>query len=318
MLLPALAQLLPAGEAGWLTVPDGESGAIVVRDNVGERYAKLVTAENVADLAAERDRIGWLQQYGIQVASVLDWRVNDRGACLVTRAVPGVPAHRLDPEALWQVWPAITDLVRSLHDIDVVGCPFDRSLATMMPLARSTVAENRVHVGFLPEEWKGTPPASILELLERELQERCLQERSEQVVCHGDLCLPNILIDPGNHHVTGLVDVGRLGRADPYADVALLLTNARESWPDEFAARRADDVFTTQYGIELDAGRLRFYLLLDPLTWPSSASTLRPQPPSAMSGRPPSVPGARPKTVTRADRDRRPSRAGVTVGDHYA
>ena len=97
---------------------------------------------------------------------------------------------------------------------------------------------------------------------------RVQQERDELVVCHGDLCLPNVLVDPDARRVCGLIDLGRLGRADPYADIALLLTNARETWPDERTARQADREFSDQYGIDLDAERLRFYLLLDPLTWP--------------------------------------------------
>lgn len=66
----------------------------------------------------------------------------------------------------------------------------------------------------------------------------------------------------------GLIDLGRLGVADPYADLALLRANARETWPDEVTARAADHEFSELYGIDRDAERQRFYLLLDPLTWP--------------------------------------------------
>ncbi len=68
--------------------------------------------------------------------------------------------------------------------------------------------------------------------------------------------------------VAGLIDLGRLGVVDPYADLALLLANARETWPDEVTARAADYEFSELYGIDLDAERQRFYLLLNPLTWP--------------------------------------------------
>lgn len=64
------------------------------------------------------------------------------------------------------------------------------------------------------------------------------------------------------------VDLGRLGRADPYADIALLLENARETWRDEAIASQADRDFAELYGLRLDAERRRFYLRLDPLTWP--------------------------------------------------
>jgi streptomycin 3"-kinase len=86
-------------------------------------------------------------------------------------------------------------------------------------------------------------------------------------VCHGDLCLPNILIDPVTNQVTGFIDLGRLGTADPHADIALLLATARATWTDEATARQAEYDFAQWYGTELDAERQGFYLRLDPLTW---------------------------------------------------
>lgn len=87
------------------------------------------------------------------------------------------------------------------------------------------------------------------------------------MVCHGDLCLPNVLVDPATVQVTGLIDLDRLGRADPYVDIALLLANARGTWPDETTARQADAAFAARYGIILDPDRRDFHLRLDPLTW---------------------------------------------------
>ena len=66
-----------------------------------------------------------------------------------------------------------------------------------------------------------------MEQIEAELPVRLAQERAS-VVCHGDLCLPNILVNPDIGQVTGLIDLGRLGTADPYGDIALLLATARE------------------------------------------------------------------------------------------
>ncbi len=137
----------------------------------------------------------------------------------------------------------------------------------MMRLAHATVAEDRVVVEFLPVALQGTPPAQIIEQIETELPVRLAQERAQLVVCHGDLCLPNILVDPATGQVTGLIDLGRLGTADPYGDIALLLATARETWTDDVMARRADQEFAEIYGTELDPERQDFYLRLDPLTW---------------------------------------------------
>lgn len=134
-------------------------------------------------------------------------------------------------------------------------------------MAEATVSEDRVAVEFLPVALQRTPPRRILERIKAELPIRLAQERSGIVVCHGDLCLPNILVDPATGQVQGLIDLGRLGKADPYGDIALLISTARETWSDEAMARRAEDEFSKVYGAELDTDRLDFYLRLDPLTW---------------------------------------------------
>jgi streptomycin 3"-kinase len=137
----------------------------------------------------------------------------------------------------------------------------------MMPLARATVAEGRVMVDYLPVALQRTPPQQILDQIEAELPVRLAQEGEQLVVCHGDLCLPNILVDPATGLVTGLIDLARLGTADPYADIALLLATARERWSDESMALRAEREFAEIYGTALDPERQDFYLRLDPLTW---------------------------------------------------
>ncbi|MFE7224117.1 APH(3'') family aminoglycoside O-phosphotransferase [Nocardioides sp. NPDC057577] len=263
------AGLLPADGTDWQPVTTGESGAAVLHDRGRGRYAKLVAAVDAGELAAERDRIIWLGDSGLPAATVLEWRATDDGACLITSAVAGVPADRLDAAALGHAWAAIASIARRLHDLPTADCPFDRRLASMMPLARTTVIENRVQAEFLPVSMQHVQATEILGRLKDQLPQRQREEEIERVVCHGDLCLPNILIDPETMHVTGLIDLGRLGVADPYADISLLLANARETWPDEVTARQADAEFAQRYGIELDAERQSFYLLLDPLTWPA-------------------------------------------------
>lgn len=261
-----LAELLPP-DGDWEPVAGGESGASVFHDRGLQRYAKLVPSERVAELAAERARSVWIDETTVPSAPVLDWRVTDAGACLTTRAVPGVPAHELDAPDLRRAWPSIVAGVRALHDLPTGHCPFEGGLAQMMARARAAVAEERVVVGFLPQALQRTPPTQILEQVEAELPARLAQERDQLVVCHGDLCLPNILVDPATGQVQAFIDLGRLGTADPYADISLLLATARETWSDESMAGRAHEEFAEIYGTELDPERQEFYLRLDPLTW---------------------------------------------------
>jgi streptomycin 3"-kinase len=150
---------------------------------------------------------------------VLDWREASGGACLVTKAVPGVRADQLDVLELRRAWPSIAAQVKGIHSLPTDQCPFDRGLGWMTSRARDTVREGRVVVDYLPAE------------------------------------------------VSALIDLGRLGTADQYGDIALLLSTAREVWSDEATAARADQQFSEVYGTDLDPVRHDFYLRLDPLTW---------------------------------------------------
>ncbi|SUP61842.1 aminoglycoside phosphotransferase [Streptomyces griseus] len=146
-------------------------------------------------------------------------------------------------------------------------CPFRRGLEAMVGVARDVVSRDAVNREFLPVDQQQTSTVELLDRLARQVPRRREQEAADTVVCHGDLCLPNIVLDPQTLDVSGFVDLGRLGLADRHADLALLLANARETWVDEGQARAADMAFAERYGIALDHDRLRFYLGLDPLTW---------------------------------------------------
>ncbi|MFF0586673.1 APH(3'') family aminoglycoside O-phosphotransferase [Streptomyces sp. NPDC003781] len=263
---PLSPTLFGAG-GDWLPVTAGESGACVFRSSDAARYAKCVPAADAADLRAERDRTAWLSGQGVPGPQVLDWYSGDAGACLVTSAVSGVPADQVQADELWASWERIADAVRRLHELPVTECPFRWGLDAMVAVARDVVARDAVNPEFLPVEQQHTPAAELLARVSREIPRRRDQEVADTVVCHGDLCLPNIILDPQTLDVSGFIDLGRLGAADRHADLALLLTNARETWADEERARTADVAFAKRYDISLDRDRLRFYLHLDPLTW---------------------------------------------------
>lgn len=256
-----------ADRAEWIPVTAGESAASVFRSAEGDRFAKCVPAEGVGALEDERDRVAWISGQGVPGPRALDWRTSGDGACLITSAVIGVPADAVSAKDLQRAWSSISDAVRRLHELPPSACPFSRNLDTMFAVAADVVASDAVNPDFLPADQRHAPAAALLNLLVREVPQRREQEATDTVVCHGDLCLPNIILDPRTLDVTGFIDLGRLGLADRYADLALLLANARETWADEDQAEAADRALAVRYGIDLDHERLRFYLRLDPLTW---------------------------------------------------
>ncbi|MDH6197506.1 streptomycin 3'-kinase [Mycobacterium frederiksbergense] len=255
----------PIDDGTWDEVGAGESGARVFVRADGSQYAKQVPADQIADLAAERDRARWAADQGISGPQVVRWQAEETSACLVTSAVPGIPADQVGIEHLGRAWENIVDAVRELHQVPTTACPFDRGLNRMFSLARDVVARDAVHPEFLRPEQQTRAPGDLLEELAGQLPQHLDQETSDLVVCHGDLCLPNIVLAPDTLEVVGFIDLGRLGCADRHADISLLLANAQDAWPEH--AQSLAEVLTARYGHPIDPDRLRFHLFLDPLTW---------------------------------------------------
>lgn len=265
--LTLVSELLEDSRA-WVPVRSGESGDFVYRRNDGLAYAKISPLARVADLAGERDRLTWLYGRGVACPEIIGWREAEEGACLVMTAISGVPAANLSGEDLLKAWPSMAQQLGIIHSLPIVQCPFERSLSRMFESAVDVVSRNAVNPEFLPDEDKSRPQKQLLARVERELPIRFDQERADMVVCHGDPCMPNFMVDPQSLRCSGMIDVGRLGTADRYADLALMVANAGESWtaPDE--AESAFAILFDILGINApDRERLAFYLRLDPLTW---------------------------------------------------
>jgi kanamycin kinase len=80
------------------------------------------------------------------------------------------------------------------------------------------------------------------------------------VVCHGDSCAPNTLIGPDGE-CSGHVDLGALGVADRWADLAVATWSTTWNYGSGWERPLLD-----AYGIEPDPDRMRYYRLLWDLT----------------------------------------------------
>ncbi|MFG2296364.1 APH(3')-V family aminoglycoside O-phosphotransferase [Streptomyces sp. NPDC048603] len=254
----------------WTSVNEGDSGAFVyhLTGHEPELYAKIAprsaqdAPENWAfDLAGEADRLEWLARHGIPAPRIVERGADATSTWLVTEALPGVAASEEWPEhQRFAVVEAIAGLARALHELPVDDCPFDRGLTVTVTEARHNVRAGLVDLDDLQEEHEGWSGEELLAELDR-----TRPEDEDLVVCHGDLCPNNILLDPDTCEVTGVIDVGRLGRADRHADLALA---ARELEIDEdpwFGPAYAEH-FLVRYGVQhVEKDKMTFYQLLDEL-----------------------------------------------------
>lgn len=246
----------------WELVTIGQSDATVCRSPDGGRFAKIAhTAVGVAELADERDRLIWLSTVSVGAPRVLDWVERDGAATLVTSTLPGISASAVTAARAHIAIRELVTFLLSLHALPVGDCPFRRELAVTVPEASANVAAGRVDEDDFDESRRGLTAAQLLRSLVRDRVRAESLEREDLVVCHGDFCLPNVLLDPETLTVTGILDVGRLGVADRHLDLALLTrsvasTDLNPAYGPDFAAWVGDRTHA-------DPWRLEYYRLLD-------------------------------------------------------
>ena len=217
----------------------------------GVRFLKMAAADGFPSLDDEADRMRWAIDY-LPVPVVIQ-RGSNRGITwLVTRALPGRdatdPAWATDPEPLVRI---LAKALRAFHEAPVKECPFDFRLEPALAHARRRLEEGRIQPDrdFHPEFGHLSAEEAIAHL------ERTRPASERLVVCHGDYCLPNVLIEAGA--ASGFVDLGELGVADHWWDLAVATWSV--TWN---LGPGHEDLFLQEYGAEWDHDRVDFYRLL--------------------------------------------------------
>jgi kanamycin kinase len=239
----------------WLVAYQYAKHSVVyrlTRAGVPGLYVKLAEAGHFPSLAGEAERMRWAQPH-LPVPTVVRQGTEDAIEWLVTTALPGRdathPELAQDPGALARI---LARGLRRFHDgAPVQGCPFDFRLGPAIRHVRA-----RLESGLIDsrrdfhEEFAHLTPTGAVELLEAT---RPVSE--DLVVCHGDFCLPNILIEEGQ--ATGFVDLGELGVADRWWDLAVA------SWSLTWnLGPGMEETFLAEYGASRDSDRVNFYRLL--------------------------------------------------------
>jgi kanamycin kinase len=193
------------------------------------RYIKHGPRNAETTFADEAERLAWAGRF-VAVPRVLVHGADADHEWLVSAALPGrsavAPRWVDDPGTAVR---AIGEGLRALHEaLPVVECPFDWSVTAR----RANAALRGIRV---PDHLREAPPIDRL------------------VVCHGDACAPNTLIgDDGRW--SGHVDLGALGTADRWADVAVAAMSTEWNYGPGW-----EGALLAAYGVEPDPLRLAYY-----------------------------------------------------------
>ena len=222
-----------------------------ITDHGAVRFLKVGWAGAYPSLAAERHRCMWLATRGLPVPEVLDHGTDGRVEWMLTAGLSGrdatAPEHLADPR---RTVPLLAEGLRAFHEVDPTDCPFEWRIPAALAHVAGRVAADDVSSEGFHEVHRHLTPAKALE----RVRELVLPEES-LVVCHGDYCLPNVLLDGGR--VVGYLDLGEVGVADRWRDLAVATWSMTWNLGPGY-----EDLFLDAYGEEWDLPRRDLYRLL--------------------------------------------------------
>lgn len=241
----------------WARDKVGQSGGAVYRlhskPGVSDLFLKHGRDAIASDITDEMGRLRWLAGY-LPVPKVVNFVTIPSEAWLLMTAVPGHTAYQIlgvDIHARIATVDALAKFLSRLHAIPVSDCSFNADHAYRLARARKRIDAGLVEEDDFDEDREGWTSEQVWDAMQN-----LLPLRPDPVVTHGDFSLDNILMLDGE--VVGCIDVGRVGIADRYQDLAILWNSL-----GEFDASLQDRFFA-RYGIaDVDQRKLQFHLLLD-------------------------------------------------------
>lgn len=213
---PAVVKAL-AGDDTVRCLWKNEAGGLAFElSNRGQRrFVKWAPAGSGIDLSAEVARLVWALRFTPVPRCIASGR-DDTGAWLMTEPVPGESAV----SERWNQKPrlaviAIGEGLRRFHDaLPVDECPFIWSAPSRLSDARQRARLGRIDPAAWHPEHRSLTVDQALDVLAD------IPFVDGVVVCHGDACAPNTMLG-GDGRWSGHVDLGAMGVADRWADLAV-------------------------------------------------------------------------------------------------
>ncbi len=184
---------------------------------------------------------------------------------LMTRVRGKIACDKYYLERPKELVPLLSKSVKMLQSIDITDCPVIKDLDRELKKAAYRVENGLVDISdaepdTFGENGRFKDPEDLLSWLKEN------RPSYELVLSHGDLCLPNILIENGI--ISGFIDMGNCGIADKWEDIAMLYRSLRHNFDGTYGKVYPGldpDSFFEELGIAPDRKKIDYYILLDEL-----------------------------------------------------
>ena len=255
-------------------MPNASDSMVLKAEPVSE------TAER-ASAIREYEALSWLDGR-LPVPKVVGHHVADGTSYILMSKVKG--RMLCDPSILSnrrRLLKSAVAALRTLWSVDVSNCPLDSGLDRDLEIATYNVEHGIVDFPLSSNCGYDLPSGveSAADLLCWLQGNRPKMDDGDRVFSHGDLCLPNVLVDCKG--IAGFVDLGGAGCADRWRDIAICVRSLKDNlvgrYANEYAASHGleegllpfgafdEREFFDVLGMAPNEEKLRYYTLLDEL-----------------------------------------------------
>ncbi len=221
----------------------------------------VIKISNKVEVYHEGENFKWLKDY-VKVPKVYFNELIDDKYYLVMEKLPGVMFQELfESIPLGELVIKYAKLLKQFHEINYQGLPFNHDLNHKIDKAHHRVITNQIKTEYFENEIKDFTGKQVYDLMIKNMP-----AEEDLVLCHGDVCLPNIMMDKNS--LSGFIDIDGIGVCDRYLDIAIALRSLRYNFKlyGHNFEHQYIELFKETYGIkEPDCNKIKFYFLLDEL-----------------------------------------------------
>lgn len=205
-------------------------------------------------LVRENSVLEWLEYKHVTVPKVLNY-FKDEGngqAYLLLSVIDGLPAQRVTNLSKQEILQLVAEAMKQFHSINFQGSENLRTLEQDLIHIQVIINLKLIKRSKFRTANNGKNPEEVYAYLRKEQY-----KFSEDVIVHGDYCLPNIIIAENNF---GFIDVGDCGPGDPYKDFSAMEVSIIRNFGKEWI-----DVFYKYYNqkINIDPQKIKYFQLID-------------------------------------------------------
>jgi len=242
-------------------------------DDIGKSGSKILIFDDfvlkITDKSSD-DRNAVKMMYWLEgklpVPKVISFVEDDHQRYLLMTRIKGkMSSDKYYMEHPNELIPILAKAIKMLWRIDIKDCPVIKDLDSELPKAEYRVENGLVDISdaepdTFGENGRFKNPRELLTWLQDN------RPSYEPVLSHGDLCLPNILIDNGD--ISGFIDMDNCGIADKWEDIAMCYRSLKHNFDGTYGKVYSGinpDLLFKELGIEPDMEKIDYYILLDEL-----------------------------------------------------